>query len=49
MDFFQKGQQIEFDNKHFEPTFIAKDIEEIRNNVEQRKVLKQFKLFTGVS
>jgi hypothetical protein len=34
MDFFQKGQQIELDKKHFEPTFIAKDIEEIRNNAE---------------
>jgi hypothetical protein len=37
------------DESHYHPTFIAKDIEEIRNNPEKRKVLKQFKLFTGVS
>jgi len=28
------------DEGHYQPTFIAKDIEEIRNNPETRKVLK---------
>jgi len=32
---------------HYQPTFIAKDIEEIRHDPNQRKILKQFKLFTG--
>ena len=49
LGFSYKEQQIELDESHYQPTFIAKDIEEIRNNPETRKVLKQFHLFTGVS
>jgi hypothetical protein len=49
LGFIHHDRPIELDESHYQPTFIAKDIEEIRNNPETRKVLKQFKLFTGVS
>ena len=39
--------EIEMSEAHYQPTFIAKDIEEIRQDPNQRKILKQFKLFTG--
>lgn len=40
LGFSYKEQQIELDEAHYQPTFIAKDIEEIRNNPASRKVLK---------
>jgi len=35
------------DDSHFAPTFIASDIEEIRNNPDARKILRQFQIFSG--
>jgi hypothetical protein len=49
LGFFNNDQQIVIDESHYHPMFIANDIEELRNNPEIRKVLKQFKIFTGVS
>eukprot|EP00347_Sterkiella_histriomuscorum_P023962 403332781 len=49
LGFSYNNKEIELDESHYHPTFIAKDIEEIRNNPETRKILKQFQLFTGVS
>jgi hypothetical protein len=35
------------DEQHFQPLFFANDVEDLRNNPEARKVLKQYKIFTG--
>ena len=49
LGFSYNNEQIEMDESHYHPTFIARDIEEIRNNPETRKVLRQFQLLSGVS
>jgi len=43
----QDNQEIELDEQHFEPLFIAKDVEELRRNPEARKALRQYNIFTG--
>ena len=47
LGFFHADREIEIDEGHYAPLFIAKDVEELRANPEARKVLKEYLMFTG--
>ena len=45
MDFYHKEQKIEMNKEHYYPSFLAKDVDELRANPNTRKALKKFKIF----
>lgn len=47
LGFYKQEEEIQLDDSHFEPLFFANDIEELRNNQNARKALKQYQIFTG--
>jgi len=47
MDFFHKDGIINVNPEHYYPSFIAKDVEELRENRNTRKMLRKYRIFDG--
>lgn len=47
LGFYHDDREIEVDEGHYAPMFIAKDVEELRANPQARKMLKEYQMFTG--
>lgn len=44
MDFFRQDAQLEINPEHYEPSFIAKDVDELSRNAGTRQALRQYKI-----
>jgi hypothetical protein len=48
MEFYHKDEKVIMDTKHYHPSFLAKNVEELRNDPNTRKELKRFRIFENV-
>ena len=44
MDFFRQDAQLQINPEHYEPSFIAKDVDELSRNAGTRQALRQYKI-----
>jgi len=45
MEFFHKDARLNINAEHYYPSFIARDVEELSQNANTRKALRQYKIF----
>ena len=47
MQFYLGSKRLDVGEKHYYPSFIAEDVEELAENPNARKALRQYKIFKG--
>lgn len=45
--YYKGGEKMDINDQHYKPSFIAKDVEELRENPRTRKVLRKHNIFRG--
>ena len=45
--YFKGNHELKINDLHYQPCFIAKDVEELRQNPHTRRALKKYKIFEG--
>lgn len=46
MDFIMNGEKLPVNDEHYQPSFIAADVNELSKDVEARRALRELKLLT---
>ena len=46
MEFLRNGIKLDINEQHYEPTFIASNVDELSNNQDARKILRDRQLLT---
>ena len=45
MEFYHKDEKVKMNDAHYHPSFLAKDVGELRDDPNTRKELKNFRIF----
>jgi len=46
MEFYHKDEKLDINKEHYYPSFIAKNVDELRDNRNTRKMLKKYRIFS---
>mmetsp|Transcript_6174 Transcript_6174/g.9972 ORF Transcript_6174/g.9972 Transcript_6174/m.9972 type:complete len:195 (-) Transcript_6174:1088-1672(-) len=46
MEFYHRDEKLKINKEHYYPSFIAKNVDELRDNRNTRKMLKKYRIFS---